>query len=176
MLKGFDSSFIIKKTSWRLPRLPSECSWLLTGCAKLSALFQIELFCSDFEKYSIINIIVRFREWYFGTGIWTWEQKNARKLSNLLESSKGPLSSSYSFGWTATDFLIGLLYCIPWISDVFRLFFSAWGIDQTQHIWLCHKNDFEHTSYGKMLESIRLSLGSGFPGKNWQLFNASFQT
>ena len=114
----------------------------VTGCAKLSALFQIELFCSDFEKYSIINIIVRFREWYFGTGIWTWEQKNARKLSNLLESSKGPLSSSYSFGWTATDFLIGLLYCIPWISDIFWLIFSAWGIDQTQHIWLCRKKWF----------------------------------
>ena len=41
----------------------------LTGCAKLSALFQIELFYPDFDKHSIINIILRLIEWYSGTGI-----------------------------------------------------------------------------------------------------------
>ena len=42
---------------------------ILTGCAKLSALFPIELFYPDFDKYSIMNIIVRLMEWYSGTGI-----------------------------------------------------------------------------------------------------------
>ena len=41
----------------------------LTGRAKLSALFQIELFYPDFEKYSIIDVIVRLIEWYSRTDI-----------------------------------------------------------------------------------------------------------
>ena len=41
----------------------------IRGCAKLSALFQTELFFLDFDKCSIINIIVRLIEWYSGTDI-----------------------------------------------------------------------------------------------------------
>jgi len=37
------------------------------------------------------------------------------------------------------------------------------------------KNDFVHTFYGEMLESIRISLCLGFSGKNWHLFNAYFK-
>ena len=60
----------------------------LTGCAKLSALFQIELFFPDFDKYFIINIIVRLIEWYSGTGIWTLEQKNAKKISRKTSETQ----------------------------------------------------------------------------------------
>ena len=42
---------------------------VITGWAKLSALFQIELFYPDFDKHSIIDIILRLIEWYSGTGI-----------------------------------------------------------------------------------------------------------
>ena len=173
-----EKGFYYRRSRWSGSSLYSwrQVNLSLTGCAKLCALFQIELFYPDFDKYSIINEIVRLIERYSRTDIWLLEHKNAIKLSNLLESSIGPLSCSYSFGWTTTDFPIGLLYCIPWVSDVFRLIFSAWGIDKTQHIWICRKNDFVHTAYGKMLKSIRLSLGFGFSGKNWQLFNSSFQT
>ena len=43
--------------------------YVITGCAKLPVLFQIELFYPDFDKHSIINIILRLIEWYSGTGI-----------------------------------------------------------------------------------------------------------
>ena len=35
---------------------------------------------------------------------------------------------------------------------------------------------FVYTSYSKISECIKLSLGSGFSGKNWQLFDVTFQT
>ena len=41
----------------------------ITGCAKLSALSQIELFYPDFDKYSNTNKIVRLIEWYSRTDI-----------------------------------------------------------------------------------------------------------
>ena len=40
---------------------------LVTGYAKLSALFQIEHFYPDFEKYSVIHIIVRLLHTLLGS-------------------------------------------------------------------------------------------------------------
>jgi len=52
---------------------------MITGCAKLSAFFQIELFCSDFDKYSIIDMILRLIEWYSGTKKWKKTEQFIRK-------------------------------------------------------------------------------------------------
>ena len=64
MSEIFDQFFDIHQA-----KMGDDKKFVVTGCAKLSALFQIELFYPDFDKHSIINIILRLIEWYSGTGI-----------------------------------------------------------------------------------------------------------
>ena len=57
-----------------------------------------------------------------------------------------------------------------------RLFFLNELLTRPNIFDYAIKNDFLHFSFSKILESIKSSLGLGLSGKNWQLFNASFQT
>ena len=104
----------------------------LTARAKLSALIQLWPFYVDFIEYFIINRIVKLIKWYSLTYIRTLGQKLFKELSNQFESSVGPLSRDYWFGWSTTYSPRCPFYCITWVSEVFRYISS----DQTQHTWL----------------------------------------
>ena len=60
-----------------------------------------------------------------------YEYQNEKIQQNWAIHYIGPFSSSYSFGWSITDFPVGLLFYIPWVPEVFQHISSALSFDPT---------------------------------------------
>ena len=120
------------------------------------------------KRYSSWNLLSHiFLVWQFhqknfcivahltGTGIWTLEPKKCNQIDQQLFiwMDRFPISS---FCIVLLEFLTS-----------FGLFFLYVVLIRPNIFDYAIKNDFVHTSSSKMLESIKLSLGLEFSGKNW---------